>query len=180
MKTNHPPASRCGEHNENQPSPLRAVAVRTMLLSSVVLAAAARRGWRVQVRRSPRGVGSRSASACRSKASPVPTAGGLILTNQDPADRKRCALDVGWTLGGLMGKACCSPLHCFRARFWGLRRSNLRSALEWAGQGRCPCIPAGRCPENLQGGLSPLTPFCLRRGGVRAGALPLHPRRALP
>ena len=25
-----------------------------------------------------------------------------------------------------------------------------------------------------------MTPFCLRRGGVRAGALPLHPRRALP
>ena len=67
------PASRCGDHDAIQhrarsvksekslhckPSrfaqrkptiPLRAVAVRTMLLSSVVLAAAARRGWRVQV-----------------------------------------------------------------------------------------------------------------------------------
>ena len=67
------PASRCGEHDAIQhrarsvksekslhckPSrfaqrkptiPLQAVAVRTMFLSSVVLAAAARRGWRVQV-----------------------------------------------------------------------------------------------------------------------------------
>ena len=43
-KTNHPPASR-----SRVTIPLRAVAVRTMLLSFVVLAAAARRGWRVQV-----------------------------------------------------------------------------------------------------------------------------------
>ena len=152
-------ASRRGSHNENQPSPCKPLrfarcfsplSCSPQRLAGVgeyksdeahaaLVAARLLRADQRRLRFLPLGVASHDARPRGSETV-----------------RARCGVDAR----GVDGKGMLFAARLlFRARFWGLRRSNLGSALEWAGQGRCPCIPAQGAALRTCKGTCPLDPF---------------------
>ena len=184
------PASRCGEHNANQPSPLRAVRespspcessrfARCFSPSSCSPQRLAGVGEYKSDEAHAALVAARllRADQRRLRFLPLGVASHDARPRGSETVRARCGVDAR----GIDGKGMLFAASLFSSALLGAQtqRSWISAGMGWAGA--LPLHPrSGRCPENLQGGLSPLTPFCLRRGGYAQGLCPCIPAGRCP